>query len=51
MVSSDRLSARKFTTNGGVSVRSQPGVDLVDFDKYDSMIDDDEHFIVFDDIW
>lgn len=55
VVSSDRLSARKFTTtNGGVSVRiRQPCVDLDDFDDDDDgiMFDDVDDFDCFDDIW
>lgn len=55
VVSSDRLSARKFTTtNGGVSVRiRQPRVDLDDFDDDDDgiMFDDIDDFDCFDDIW
>lgn len=55
VVSSDRLSARKFTTtNGGVSVRiRQPRVDLDDFDDDDDgiMFDDVDDFDCFDDIW
>lgn len=55
VVSSDRLSARKFTTtNGGVSVRiRQPRGDLDDFDDDDDgiMFDDVDDFDCFDDIW
>uniref|UniRef100_A0A8W8KB38 Uncharacterized protein n=1 Tax=Magallana gigas TaxID=29159 RepID=A0A8W8KB38_MAGGI len=52
-VSSDRLTARKFTTtNDGVSVRiRQPRVDFDDQDGYDTMIDGSDDFLDFDDFW
>uniref|UniRef100_A0A8W8KEL4 Uncharacterized protein n=1 Tax=Magallana gigas TaxID=29159 RepID=A0A8W8KEL4_MAGGI len=55
VVSSDRLTARKFTaTNGGVSIRiRQPRDDLDDFDEYDDdiMFDYVDYSNCFDDIW
>lgn len=52
VVSSNRLSARKFTTtNGGVSVRIRhPRVDVDDYDD-GIMFDDVDDSNCFDDIW